>query len=133
VGESVGVVASIWNAIGVANYFVHMGLIDNGGPLPGGTEMPPAVTACFAVGVFAGLAGAVALAMPSRWARPLLWLSWIGTVIDWIWVFGWSDAASIPLGVTVLVLATFFVIVVEREARQKPPIAGSLNCRQAAC
>lgn len=116
----VGVVATIWNAIGVFNYFMHVGLIGGGGPPPGGAEMPPAVTAFFAVGVFAGLAGAVALAMLSRWARPLLWLSWVGTVIDWTWVFGWSGAASIPLGVTVLLLATLFAITAEWEARRRP-------------
>jgi hypothetical protein len=41
-------------------------------------------------------------------------------LIDWIWVFGWSDAASIPLGVTVLLMATLFAIVAEWEARNKP-------------
>lgn len=58
--------------------------------------------------------------MLSQWARPLLWLSLIGTLINWLWVFGWSDAASIPLGITVLLMATLFVIVAEREARKKP-------------
>lgn len=116
----VGVVATVWNAIGVANYLTHVGLIGSGVPPPGGSDTPPAVTACFAVGVFAGVAGAVALAMLSQWARPLLWLSWIGTLIDWAWVFGWSDAASIPLGLTVLLMATLFAIVAEWEARKKP-------------
>ena len=113
----VGVVAAIWNAVGVANYFAHVGLIGSGGPPPGGTEMPMAVTACFAIGVFAGVAGGIALTMRSRWARPLLWLSWIGTVIDWIWVFGWSGAASIPLGIAVVLLATLFALAAEWEAR----------------
>jgi len=108
----------VWNALGVFNYFVHVGLIGGGGSSPGGAEMPPIVTACFAVGVFAGLAGGIALAMLSRWARALLWLSWIGSVIDWIWVFGWSGAASIPLGLTVVLLATLFAIAAEWEARQ---------------
>jgi hypothetical protein len=116
----VGIAAAIWNAVGVANYFAHVGLIGSGVAPPGGAEMPAAVTACFAVSVFAGVAGAVALAMLSRWARPLLWLSWIGTLIDWAWVFGWSDEASIPLGVIVLLMATLFAIVAGWEAPKKP-------------
>jgi hypothetical protein len=112
----VGIVAIFWNAIGVANYLAHVGLVGSGGPQSG---MPPAVTACFAVGVFAGVAGAVALVMLSRWARPLLWLSLVGTFIDWIWVFGWSETASIPLGITVLLMATLFAVVAEREARTR--------------
>lgn len=114
----VGVVATIWNAVGVANYLAHVGLIGSGASPPGGVEMPIAVAACFAIGVFAGVAGGIALVVRSRWARPLLWLSWTGTVIDWAWVFGWSSAASIPLGVTVILLATLFAIVAEWEARQ---------------
>jgi hypothetical protein len=119
-GRLVGVVATFWNAIGVFNYLAHVGVIGSGGPALGGADMPPTVTACFAVGVFAGLAGAAALAMLSWWARPLLWLSLVGTLIDWIWVFGWSDAGSVPLGITVLLMATLFVFVAELEARNNP-------------
>jgi hypothetical protein len=118
--RAVGVLATLWNAIGVLNYLAHVGVISIGGPPPGDVTMPAAVTACFAVGVFAGVAGSIGLAMLARWARPLLWLSWLGTVIDWIWVFGWSGSASVPLGITVLLLATLFAIVAEWAARRAP-------------
>src|SRR5687767_2889641 len=91
--RAVGVVATVWNAVGVFNYLAHVGLVGSGGPAPGGAAMPPAVTASFAIAVFAGLAGGVALTLLSRLARPLLWLSWAATVVDWTWVLGWSDAA----------------------------------------
>jgi len=116
----VGVLATLWNAIGVFSYLQHVGVIGDGAVPPGAVEMPIAVTACFAVGVFGGVAGSIGLAMLARWARPLLWLSWIGTVIDWVWVFGWSGAASLPLGVTVLAIATLLALIGEWMSRRIP-------------
>ena len=116
----VGVFGALWNAVGVFSYLTHVGVIGGGGPPPGGVEMPAVVTACFAVGVFGGVAGSVGLVLRARWARPMLWLSLIGTAVDWIWVFGWSDSASVPLGVTVLVLAAFLAGVGEWAARRSP-------------
>ena len=113
-----GVLATLWNAVGVFSYLAHVGVVGSGAAPANGVAMPAAVTAFFAIGVFGGVAGSIALAMLSKWARPLLWLSWIGTVVDWIWVFGWSGAASVPLGVTVLLLATLFALVAEWAARR---------------
>lgn len=113
----VGAVAALWNAVGVYSYLAHVGVV--GGPATA-AAMSPVITAAFAIGVFAGVLGGLALLLRSPWARSLLWLSWAGTVIDWVWVFGWSDAASVPLGVTVLVLATLFALVAEWHARSRP-------------
>jgi hypothetical protein len=114
----VGIFAALWNAAGIFSYLQHVGVIGDGATLPGAVEMPAAVTACFAVGVFGGVAGSIGLAMLARWARPLLWLSWIGTVIDWAWVFGWSGSASMPLGVTVLLIATMLALIGEWMSRR---------------
>jgi len=115
--RAVGVFGALWNAVGVFSYLAHVGMV-GGGPPPGAAAMPGAVMACFAIGVFGGVAGSIALATLSKWARPLLWLSLIGTVVDWVWVFGWSGAPSVPLGAAVLVLAAFFVIFAEWAARR---------------
>ncbi|WP_448660068.1 hypothetical protein ACPVPU_06055 [Sphingomonas sp. CJ99] len=114
----VGVLAALWNCVGVASYLAHVGVIVGDAPPPGGPVMPAAITASFAIGVFGGVAGSVALALLSRRARPLLWLSWAGTVIDWVWVFGWSGSAFVPLGVTVVVVATLFAVLAEWAGRR---------------
>lgn len=116
--QVVGIVAILWNAIGVFSYLSHVGVVGAGGPPQGGAEMPAAITAAFAIGVFSGLAGSIALAVRSGLARPLLWLSLVTTTIDWVWVFGWSGAASVPLGITVLVIALGLALLAEREARR---------------
>jgi type III secretory pathway component EscS len=118
----VGVAGTIWNVAGVFSYFAHVRLIGDAGNASGGAEMPAAVTACFAIGVFGGVAGSIALAMLSSWARSLLWLSWAGTLIDWVWVFTSSDDASIPLGAAVLSVATVLVLVAEWRARRVPTL-----------
>lgn len=113
----IGVLGTLWNAVGVFSYLAHVGVV-GGGPPPGAAAMPAAVIACFAIGVFGGVAGSIALAMLSKWARLLLWLSLAGTVVDWVWVFGWSGSPPVALGAAVLALAAFFVIVAEWAARR---------------
>jgi hypothetical protein len=116
--QIVGVVAILWNGIGVFSYLAQVGVVGAGGPPPGGAVMPPPITAAFAIGVFSGLAGSIALAVRSGLARPLLWLSFVTTTIDWVWVLGWSGAGSVPLGITVLVIALGLALLAEREARR---------------
>ena len=116
--RGIGAAALLWNAIGVANYLAYVGAIGGGAPPAGGTEMPAYVTAAFAIGVFAGLAGAAGLALLKRWARPLLWLSLVGLLVDWAWVFAYSDAASLAIGGSVLVVGVGLVILVEAAQRR---------------
>lgn len=116
--RGIGAAALLWNAIGVANYLAYVGAIGGGGPPAGGTEMPAYVTAAFAIGVFGGAAGAAGLALLKRWSRPLLWLSLVGLLVDWAWVFAYSDAASLAIGGSVLVVGVGLVILVEAAQRR---------------
>lgn len=56
--------------------------------------MPAWVTAAYAVAVWAGLAGAVALLLRRRWARPAYVLSLLGVVVQFAWSFLGSPLLS---------------------------------------
>ncbi|HEV7233972.1 MAG TPA: hypothetical protein VGN36_06970 [Sphingorhabdus sp.] len=114
--RAIGVVATLWNLVGVASYLAHVGLFGEAAAAPpeGGAEMPVAITAAFAIAVFAGAIGSMGIALLKRWAEPVLWISLIATLIDWVWVFLYSGAASVPLGVAVVVIAIILPFVAKR-------------------
>lgn len=116
----VGILGIAWNLIGVASYLAHVGVFGPEAAAPPGTPaMPPAITAAFAIAVFGGVAGSLGLALLARWAAPVLWLSFVASVIDWGWVFLYSGAASVPLGVAVLVIALVLAVVASRVGRRE--------------
>ena len=112
----VGIIGILWNLIGVASYLAHVGLFGpEAAATPSGAPiMPAAITAAFAIAVFAGLAGSVGLAMLKSWAKPILWLSFVGSVIDWVWVLGFSVGGQVPLGIAVIVISLGLALVAGR-------------------
>lgn len=110
----IGVVATLWNCVGVANYLVHVGLFGEAARPQGEVVMPMFVTAAFAIAVFGGVIGSVGLAMLKSWAKPALWLSFIATVVNWAWVLTYSDQASMPLGIAVLVISLALALIAGR-------------------
>lgn len=111
----IGFLAVLWNLVGVASYLAHAGMFgDAARPPEGSVAMPAAVTAAFAIAVFAGVLGSLGLALLKSWAKPVLWLSFAATLVNWGWVFLYSDVASIPLGVAVLVIALALVLIAGR-------------------
>jgi hypothetical protein len=108
----VAVLALLWEAAGVASYL---------GQVYGATatdenqrrliESTPAwVTGAYAVAVFSGLAGAVALLFRRRWAVALLTLSLIAALLQFGWVILFSEAARL-LGSGALVLPIVVMVV----------------------
>ncbi len=105
----------LWELFGVAMYLMHVGV------LPDTQEMsdaerslmessPTWVTGLFAIGVFAGAVGALALVFRRRWARPLLILSLIAVVLQF---GGWllmTDAVAV-VGPTVFVMPAIVMAV----------------------
>jgi hypothetical protein len=105
----VGALAIAWNAIGVWSYLGYVGLVPSMGPA--GATMPALITAAYATGVFAALAGSIGLLLGRRWALPLFVVSLIGLIVDWGWVFRHGAEAETGLGITVLVGAVVFVVL----------------------
>ena len=113
----IGVVGILWNTLGVVSYLGYVGVIasmDGNPPV----DMPLVAHAGYAVGVFAAVIGCLGLALAQSWARPLLWISLVGLVLDWGWVFGWSGQGVVPLGVAVLVVAFLLALLGDHAARK---------------
>jgi hypothetical protein len=111
----VALLAVLWNAFGVFQYLSSVGLF--GDPMTGMTDaqraaaesIPPAVTAAFAIGTLAGLAGSLGLLLRKRWAVPLLLVSLLALAILEGWIVFLSDAleafGGIGLPLTIVVVA----------------------------
>jgi hypothetical protein len=110
-----------WNLIGVASYLAHVGVFgaQAAATPPGAPPMPAYITAAFAIAVFSGVAGSIGLAMLKSWDRPMLWLSFVTSVTNWIWVFMYGIGASIPLGVAVIVISLGLAVVAGRVSLAK--------------
>jgi len=108
----VALIAILWNAFGVVMYLSSVGLF--GDPLAGLTEaekaiassIPAWITAAFAIGTFAGLAGSVGLLLGRRWAWPMLLVSLVALLVLEGWIVFVSGAVelhgiAVPVTVTV--------------------------------
>lgn len=112
----VGIFGILWNLVGVASYLAHVGMFGpEAAAVPAGSPpTPDAITAAFAIAVFSGVVGSVGLAILKLWAQIILWISFIASVVNWVWVFAYSNAASWPLGISVIVIALALAIVAGR-------------------
>lgn len=113
----IGAVGALFNLAGVQAYLAHVGVFGAEAVPEGSQIMPTWVTAAFAIAVFSGVIGSVGLALLKSWARPVLWITFVASVVNWGWVFAYSDAASVPLGVTVIVVSLLLALVAEKMAR----------------
>ena len=112
----IGIIGILWNLAGVASYLAHVGLFgpEAAATPPGAPLMPLAITAAFAIAVFGGVVGSIGLAVLKSWAKPILWLSFVGSLIDWVWVLGFSVGGQVPLGIAVIVISLGLALVAGR-------------------
>lgn len=113
----IGALGALFNLEGVHAYLRHVGAVGAAAPPEGGAAMPLFVTAAFAIAVFAGVIGSVGLLLLQSWARPVLWLAFVATLVNWGWVFAYSAAASLPLGVAVIAVSLVLAVVGERSLK----------------
>lgn len=112
----IGIIGILWSLVGVTSYLAHVGLFgpEAAATPPGAPLMPLAITAAFAIAVFGGVVGSIGLAMLKSWAKPILWISFVGSVIDWVWVLGFSVGGQVPLGIAVIVISLGLALVAGR-------------------
>ncbi len=97
----IGVIALIWNAMGVMAYVTQAYITDEmKAALPEAEralyeDIPAWYTAAFAIAVFAGLLGCVLLLMKKKLAKPVFLISLIGIVIQMFYNFFMSRAAEV--------------------------------------
>ncbi len=113
----VSVVALLWNGIGVKNYLdqaynteAHQAAYNTPELQEFINNTPSWVTAAFAIAVFGGFLGCIALLLRKTWARPVLLLSLIGIVVQMIYNLFISNAMEI-MGTTAIVLPILVLLV----------------------
>lgn len=113
--RAAGAIGALFNAAGVQSYLAYVGVLGSSAPPPSGEPaMPAAITAAFAIAVFGGVIGSIGLLLLKSWARPVLWLAFVGSVVDWGWVLTNSSDASVPLGVTIIVVSLVLALLGEQ-------------------
>ena len=104
-------IATIWNAFGVAMYLSSVGAF--GDPMAGLSEaeraaaadIPAWITGAFAIGTFSGLIGSIGLLLRKTWAAPVLLLSFLALLMLEGWIVFLSGARetfglAVPVSVT---------------------------------
>ncbi len=112
----VSVVALIWNGLGIMAYLARAFATDEMiAALPEEqqaeflTEYPAWYTASFAIAVFAGTFGCIALLIRKKWAYGLLALSAIGAIVQHVYLFMNVDIASYVMPVMVIAVCLFLI------------------------
>lgn len=113
----VSVVALLWNLMGVMAYLGNAMMTDEmKAALPPEqlelVENTPAwVTAAFAIAVWGGLLGCIALLLRKRWAKPVLIISLLGILAQMSYSFFMSNAAEVYGQVQGVIIPIFVIAI----------------------
>ncbi len=116
----IGVIALLWNIMGVLAYLGQAYMTDEvRAALPDADQayyenLPAWVTAAFAIAVFAGAFGCIALLIRKKWATSLFIISFIGVIAQFIYnAFIQNDMEVTPKKlvwtVVVIAIAAFLI------------------------
>ncbi len=123
----VSIVAHLWNGLGVMAYLARAYATDEMiAALPEEqqaeflAEYPAWYTASFAIAVFAGVLGCLALLIRKKWAHPLFVLSAIGAIVQHFYLFKNIEMTGEKIVMPVLViLVCVFLIYFAKKAIAK--------------
>lgn len=113
----VSAVALIWNIMGVMAYLGSAFMTEEMK-----AELPPEqitlmdntpawVTAAFAIAVWAGLLGCIALLLRKKWARPVLVISLIGIIGQMSYSFFMSNASEVYGQVQGVIMPVIVIVI----------------------
>ncbi|WP_460218894.1 hypothetical protein [Psychroserpens sp. MEBiC05023] len=112
----VAVLALIWNGLGVLAYLGQAFMTDDMiAQLPPEqqaeflVEHPAWYTACFALAVFCGALGALALLIRKKWATLLFIISLITAAIQHGYLFSTVEGMSLAMPIMIIVVCAFLV------------------------
>lgn len=117
----VSIVALIWNAMGVYHYLIQAYNTESfraahtEEQLAHMANSPAWVTAAFAIAVFTGLLGCIALLLRKKWATSLFFISIIAVIVQQIYVFfigksyQYFETAQNTMLIIVLLIALFLL------------------------
>jgi hypothetical protein len=112
----VSVLALVWNLIGVASYLMTTAMgPDTLNAMSEAerslyTDVPPWATAAFAIAVFGGLLGCVALLLRKAWAVPVFVISLVAILVQMGHAFFMSAMLEVR-GTAAAILPTLIIVV----------------------
>ena len=123
----VSIVALIWNGLGVMAYLARAYATDEMiAALPPEqqaeflAEHPAWYTAAFAIAVFAGVLGCLALLLRKKWAHPLFVLSALGAIVQHFYLFKNVEMTAEKIVMPILViLVCVFLVFFAKNAKAK--------------
>ena len=124
----IGVLALVWNILGVLAYLAQAYMTDETLALMPQADqdfhnnLPAWVTAAYAIAVFSGLLGSIALLMRKKFAVYLFTLSLLGVLAQQTYVFFLQDYVVIGgaamIGPIVIIVICFFLIWFSKAQKQ---------------
>jgi hypothetical protein len=103
----IGMGAAVWGAVRLDTYLELLSSREFGN-----LDLPVGIRWFFVAAIVSGVAGGVALSFGRRWAANLLWLSWLGVLIEGNWGPGILNR-RLDLGLTELLLTSAFAVAAQ--------------------
>ncbi|MBT8394033.1 MAG: hypothetical protein KJN66_04195 [Bacteroidia bacterium] len=128
----ISIISLIWHILGVNAYLQQAYRTEaflamlNTEQLNAVNDMPSWVTAAFAIAVFAGALGSIALLLRKKWARPLFSLALLGVVLQMIHhllISNYNELFGPPVMPSVAILILLILIWYSKKANIKGWIA----------